>query len=68
MIYVDDLLIMRDYGNKIKCTQKELEKVFEINYLGDGNLYFNIEIYHMTGGIYLCQQRYIKNLLKYLEC
>jgi hypothetical protein len=59
---------MKDDGNKIKCTQKELEKVFEMNYLGDGSLYFNIEIYHMTSGIYLCQQRYIQKLLKDLEC
>jgi hypothetical protein len=59
LLYVDDLLIMKDDGNKIKCPRKELEKVFEINYLGDGSLYFNIEIYHMTSGIYLCQQRYI---------
>jgi hypothetical protein len=44
---------MRDDGNKIECTRKELEKVFAMNYLGDGSLYFNIEIYHMTSGIYV---------------
>jgi len=59
---------MRDDGNKIKCTQKELDFFFEMNYLGDGSLYFNIEIYHMTSGIYLCQQRYIQKSLNDLEC
>lgn len=53
---------------KLNAHKKSWNFFFEMNYLGDGNLYFNIEIYHMTSGIYLCQQRYIQKLLKDLEC
>lgn len=62
-IYVDDMLVT---GSNIELIQKfkgEMEKVFEMTDLGVMKYFLGMEVLQSGAGIFICQQKYITDIL-----
>ena len=64
LIYVDDLIITGDYETEILQTKENLSVRFQMKELGQLKHFLGLEIDHIQEGIFLCQQKYSKDLLK----
>ena len=63
-IYVDDMLVI---GSKIELIQRfkdEMEKIFEMTDLGVMKYFLGMEVLQSSDGIFICQQKYISDILK----
>ena len=63
LIYVDDRLVT---GSKIEPIQRfkdKMEKIFEMTDLGVMKYFFGMEVLQSIDEIFLCQQKYILDIL-----
>ncbi|KAM1753554.1 hypothetical protein ACFX12_006125 [Malus domestica] len=71
LVYVDDLIITGDDEVEILRTKENLSVRFQIKELGQLKHFLGLEVDRTQEGIFLCQQKYAKDLLKrfgMLEC
>lgn len=71
LVYVDDLIITGDDVEEIFRTKENLSVRFEMKELGQLKHLLGLEVDRTNEGIFLCQQKYAKDLLKkfgMLEC
>ena len=57
LVYVDDLILIGD----------DKEQIQQIKEFGQLNHFFSLEFNQAEEGIFLCQQKYVKDLLKKFE-
>nr|KYP47427.1 hypothetical protein KK1_030957 [Cajanus cajan] len=65
-IYVDDLLVTRSDDKLIHRFKVEMLKVFEMKNIGLINFLLGMEVKHDHGGIFICQHKYARKILKSL--
>ncbi|KAE8663053.1 hypothetical protein F3Y22_tig00113123pilonHSYRG00166 [Hibiscus syriacus] len=71
LVYVDDLIITGDDEAEILQTKENLSVRFQMNELGQLKHFLGLEVDRTHEGIFLCQQKYAKDLMKrfgMLEC
>ncbi|KAE8681852.1 hypothetical protein F3Y22_tig00111303pilonHSYRG00095 [Hibiscus syriacus] len=71
LVYVDDLIITGDDEAEILQTKDNLSVRFQMKELGQLKHFLGLEVDRTHEGIFLCQQKYAKDLLKrfgMLEC
>ncbi|KAL5577449.1 hypothetical protein UlMin_019148 [Ulmus minor] len=71
LVYVDDLIITGDDEAEILRTKENLSVRFQMKELGQLKHFLGLEVDRTQEGIFLCQQKYAKDLLKgfgMLEC
>ncbi|KAH9726925.1 hypothetical protein KPL70_008466 [Citrus sinensis] len=71
LVYVDDLIISGDDVEEIFRTKENLSVRFQMKELGQLKHFLGLEVDQTKEGIFLCQQKYAKDLLKkfgMLEC
>ncbi|CAL5324316.1 unnamed protein product [Camellia sinensis] len=71
LVYVDDLIITGDDVEEICRTKENLSVRFQMKELGQLKHFLGLEVDRTQEGIFLCQQKYAKDLLKkfgMLEC
>lgn len=71
IVYVDDIIITGDDVEEMSQLQKQLATEFEMKNLGGLKYFLGIEVARSKQGIFLCQRKYILDLLTevgMLEC
>ncbi|KAE8657119.1 hypothetical protein F3Y22_tig00116996pilonHSYRG00002 [Hibiscus syriacus] len=71
LVYVDDLIITSDDEAEILQTKENLSVRFQMKELGQLKHFLGLEVDRTHEGIFMCQQKYAKDLLKrfgMLEC
>lgn len=71
LMYVDDLIITGDDEVEILITKENLSIRFQIKELGQLQHFLGLEVDHTQERLFLCQQKYSRDLLKkfrMLEC
>jgi len=71
LVYVDDLIITGDDVEEIFRTKENLSVRFQMKELGQLKHFLGLEVDQTKEGIFLCQQKYAKDLFKkfgMLEC
>ena len=63
IIYVDDMVVTGNDTIEVDRLQKQLATEFEMNDLGTLKYFLGIEVARGSDGIYLCQRKYILDLL-----
>ena len=63
-VYVDDLLVIGSNKTLIKEFKAEMLDVFEMIDLGLMSYYLGMEVKQSDDGIFICQQKYVKEILK----
>ena len=64
VLYVDDLIIIRNHGIHIQQVKKELHKGFEMTDLVPFRYYLGVEFSHHTNHIFLRKTEYAQEFLK----
>ncbi|XP_026459264.1 uncharacterized protein LOC113359913 [Papaver somniferum] len=64
LVYVDDIIITGNNETSISNLKKFLEKSFSIKDLGKLQYFLGIEVSRSNRGIFLCQRKYILDILK----
>nr|GEW60625.1 retrovirus-related Pol polyprotein from transposon TNT 1-94 [Tanacetum cinerariifolium] len=64
LIYVDDVIIVRDNSKKIQQIKQQLDDEFSIKNLGPLKYFLGIEVSKMSDGLVLSQRKYILDILK----
>nr|ABG22578.1 retrotransposon protein, putative, unclassified [Oryza sativa Japonica Group] len=62
-VYVDDIVIMGDDVEEIRCLKERLGRAFEVKDLGPLRYFLGIEIARSSKGIVFSQRKYILDLL-----
>ena len=71
LVYVDDLIITGDDEPEIRQTKENLSVRFQMKELGELKHFLGLEVDRTEEGLFLCQQKYAKELLQkfgMLEC
>jgi hypothetical protein len=71
LVYVDDLIITGDDDAEIYQTKENLSVRFQMKELGELKHFLGLEVDRTEEGLFLCQQKYAKDLLQrfgMLEC
>ncbi|GKV38633.1 hypothetical protein SLEP1_g46522 [Rubroshorea leprosula] len=71
LVYVDDLIVTGDDIGEILQTKENLSVWFQMKELGELKHFLGLEVDRTKEGIFLCQQKYVVDLLKkfgMLEC
>uniref|UniRef100_A0A8R7PAF0 Reverse transcriptase Ty1/copia-type domain-containing protein n=1 Tax=Triticum urartu TaxID=4572 RepID=A0A8R7PAF0_TRIUA len=63
IVYVDDIIITGDDTKEIEYLKMRLAKEFEVKDLGQLRYFLGIEVSRSKKGIYLCQRKYVLDLL-----
>ena len=63
LVYVDDIIITGPNLSHIKDLIFELDSVFSLKDLGDLHFFLGVEVTREATGMYLTQQKYIRDLL-----
>ena len=63
-LYVDDLLVTGENEKNVEVLKNELEKEFDMSSLGEMNYFLGVEVMQCSRGIFISQEKYIKDLLK----
>jgi hypothetical protein len=63
IIYVDDMVITGDDSEEIERLQQQLASEFEMKDLGNLKYFLGIEVARGRDGIFLCQRKYVLDLL-----
>lgn len=67
LVYVDDLIITGDYEEEILQTKENLSVRFQMKELGQLKHFLGLEIDRTQEGIFLCQQKYSRDLLRWSQ-
>ncbi|XP_030479071.1 uncharacterized mitochondrial protein AtMg00810-like [Cannabis sativa] len=71
LVYIDDLIIIEDDDVEICQTKENLSVRFQVKELGELKHFLGFEVDQTKEGLFLCQQKYAKDLLQrfgMLEC
>ncbi|KAI3500109.1 hypothetical protein L1887_35925 [Cichorium endivia] len=71
LVYVDDLIITGDDEKEIRLTRENLSVRFQMKELGELKHFLGLEVDRTTEGLFLCQQKYTRDILQkfgMLEC
>ena len=63
-LYVDDLLIIDSSQVLIEQVKDEMKQAFEMTDLGKLHYFLSMEISQSQEGIFICQRRYVNEMLK----
>jgi hypothetical protein len=63
-LYMDDLFVTGNNPSMIKKFKAEMMKVFEMTDLGEMSYFLGMEVQQNQHGIFICQQKYAKEILK----
>lgn len=63
-LYVDDLLITGSSQELIDQVKEDMKQAFEMTDLGKMHYFLSMEISQSREGIFICQKRYVKEMLK----
>lgn len=63
LIYIDYLIITRNNEKEIQHVRKNLGVRFQMKKLGELKYFLGLEVERSSNGIFLCQHKYVKNLL-----
>jgi hypothetical protein len=63
IIYVDDMVVTGNDADEISSLQQHLASEFEMKQLGNLKYFLGIEVARSEHGIFLCQRKYILDLL-----
>ncbi|KAJ9560393.1 hypothetical protein OSB04_005553 [Centaurea solstitialis] len=63
LLYVDDMIITGDDSKGIASLKQSLSFSFEMKDLGDLHYFLGLEVLSDASGIYLCQAKYVSDLL-----
>jgi len=63
-VYVDDLIYTGDDEQMMLEFKQSIMKVFDMTDLGRMRFFLGIEVLQQTNGIYICQRKYILEVLK----
>lgn len=63
IIYVDDMIITGNDENEIQSLKRRLFGEFEMKDLGNLKYFLGIEVLRSRKGIFICQKKYVLNLL-----
>jgi hypothetical protein len=63
-LYVDDLFVTGNNPSMINKFKAEMMKVFEMTDLGEMSYFLRMEVQQNQHGIFTCQQKYAKEILK----
>ena len=63
IVYVDDIIVTRDYTKEMDCLKEVLAREFEIKDLGTLKYFLGMEIARSKKGIVVSQRKYILDLL-----
>ncbi|RVW98283.1 Retrovirus-related Pol polyprotein from transposon RE1 [Vitis vinifera] len=63
-LYVDDLLVTGSSMKQIDNFKKEMKDVFEMTDLGRMTFFLGMEVQQKQNEIFICQQKYAKEILK----
>ncbi|KAG6495140.1 hypothetical protein ZIOFF_042931 [Zingiber officinale] len=64
LVYVDDMIVTGDDEVEIQALKSKLTSEFEIKDLGSLKYFLGIEVARSKEGIYVCQRKYVLDLLK----
>lgn len=64
IVYVDDIVLTGDNVEEIPRLKEQLAKEFEIKDLGYLKYFLGIEVARSKDGIFICQRKYVLDLLK----
>ncbi|KAI0518741.1 hypothetical protein KFK09_006177 [Dendrobium nobile] len=64
LVYVDDIILTGNNEEEKASLRKNLTKEFDIKELGRLKYFLGIEVAHSSKGIFISQQKYIKDLLR----
>ncbi|KAG6519635.1 hypothetical protein ZIOFF_023132 [Zingiber officinale] len=64
LVYVDDMIVTGDDEVEIQALKSKLTSEFEIKDLGSLRYFLGIEVARSKKGIYVCQRKYVLDLLK----
>lgn len=64
LIYADDLIITGDYEEEINEIRANLSVCFQMKELGELQHFLGLEVERTKEGLFLCQQKYAKDLLE----
>ena len=67
LVYVDDLIITGDDEAEVYQTKENLTVRFLMKELGELKHFLELEVDHTKEGLFLCQQKYAKDLLQKFE-
>ncbi|XP_059310739.1 uncharacterized mitochondrial protein AtMg00810-like [Lycium ferocissimum] len=63
LLYVDDILLTASSNSLLKSLIQTLKSEFSMNDLGTVNYFLGFSIVARNGGYFLCQSKYVKDLL-----
>ena len=63
-LYVDDLIFTGNDENMFKEFKKSMEKEFNMSDLGKMHYFLGVEVIQNKEGIYICQRKYVTDLLE----
>ncbi|CAJ2672444.1 unnamed protein product [Trifolium pratense] len=63
-LYVDDLIFTGNDDNMFKEFKKSMEKEFNMSDLGKMHYFLGVEVIQNEEGIYICQRKYVTDLLE----
>jgi hypothetical protein len=63
-LYVDDLLITGSNATQLEDFKKKIMLTFEMTDLGEMTYFLGIEVRQKQDGIFICQEKYLKEILK----
>jgi hypothetical protein len=64
LVYVDDLILTGDLMEEIRQTKENLSVRFQMKELGELKHFLGLEVEKTCKGVFLCQQKYAKDLLE----
>ena len=67
-LYVDDLIFTSNNGNIIEEFKMEMMKKYEMSDMGMLHYFLGIEIFQEDDGVFICQKKYVENILRNLGC
>ncbi|KAK9706501.1 hypothetical protein RND81_07G130100 [Saponaria officinalis] len=62
-LYVDDLIFTGNCEVMLKAFKKSMMDEFEMSDLGKMHYFLGIEVVQSTNGIFICQQKYVREIL-----
>jgi hypothetical protein len=63
-VYVDEIIFGSDDDRMSNIFSKDMHNEFEMSFVSELNLFFGLQMCWCDEGIFICQTKYIKEMLK----